>query len=43
MKAKYNTACSSCGEPIKPGKEIAKDSSGNWVHKHCMTDIVDLP
>jgi hypothetical protein len=43
MKARFNTSCVSCGEQIKAGKEIAKDSAGRWVHKHCAPEIVDLP
>ena len=43
MKAKYTTSCVSCGESIKPGKEIAKDNSGKWVHKHCAAEAIELP
>ncbi|HSB57579.1 MAG TPA: hypothetical protein VLD38_07215 [Nitrosopumilaceae archaeon] len=43
MKAKFNSSCTSCGDKIKAGKEIAKDSSGKWVHKYCSTESADLP
>lgn len=42
MKAKFATSCISCGAEIKPGKEISKNNSGNWVHKHCAEDA-ELP
>ncbi len=42
MKAKFTTSCISCGTEIKPGKEIAKNNEGNWVHKHCTEDA-ELP
>lgn len=42
MKAKFTTCCVSCGAVIKPGKEIAKNHQGSWVHKYCTEDI-DLP
>ena len=43
MKAKFDSSCTSCGEQIKSGKEIAKDQTGKWVHKHCAPEIIDLP
>ncbi len=43
MKAKFSSSCYSCGDQIKQGKEIAKDQSGKWVHKHCVEESVDLP
>src|SRR3989304_9748358 len=43
MKAKFKTTCISCNGEINPGKEIAKDNSGKWVHKHCLTEAVELP
>jgi hypothetical protein len=43
MKAKFKTTCSSCNGEISPGKEIAKDDSGTWVHKHCLIESVGLP
>ena len=42
MKAKFKTMCISCNGEITPGKEIGKDDSGNWVHKHC-TEEAELP
>jgi len=35
MKAKFATTCKSCGEQIRPGKEILKDNDGRWVHNYC--------
>lgn len=43
VKAKFNTSCTSCGDQIKAGKEIARDQAGKWVHKHCTTETIDLP
>lgn len=43
MKAKFASSCVSCGDEIKRGKEITKDTSGKWVHKHCASETVDLP
>ena len=43
MKAKFKTTCISCNGEINPGKEISKDDSGKWVHKHCLTESVGLP
>ncbi|HIH45872.1 MAG TPA: hypothetical protein HA292_02135 [Candidatus Nitrosotenuis sp.] len=39
MKAKFATSCSACGDKIAPGKEIAKNEAGKWVHKHCAPEI----
>jgi hypothetical protein len=38
MKAKFATSCMICGEKIAPGKEIAKNEQGKWVHKHCIPE-----
>lgn len=43
MKAKFATSCISCGDKIQPGKEIAKNSDENLVHKHCVEDSEVLP
>lgn len=43
MKAKFKTICITCDAEITPGKEIAKDNSGKWVHKHCLTESAELP
>ena len=43
MKAKFKTICVSCNGEINPGKEIAKDNSGKWVHKYCSTEENELP
>jgi len=42
MKAKFKSSCTSCGEIIKPGKEISKNNEGSWVHNFCAEDK-DLP
>ena len=42
MKAKFKSSCISCGQLMKPGKEISKNNEGTWVHKHCVEDS-DLP
>jgi hypothetical protein len=38
MKAKFKTSCPECGDQISPGKEIAKNEAGTWVHKHCAPE-----
>ena len=43
MKAKFTSACPSCGDTIKAGKEIQKDATDRWVHKHCADENLDLP
>ncbi len=43
MKAKFDGKCISCGDNIKRGKEISKNTAGKWVHKHCVEEGIDLP
>ncbi|MDI1495290.1 MAG: hypothetical protein K8823_598 [Cenarchaeum symbiont of Oopsacas minuta] len=43
MKARFATECSSCGDEIRRGKEIAKDELGKWVHKHCISESLEMP
>ena len=43
VKARFNTSCTSCGDQIKAGKEIARDQTGKWVHKYCATETTNLP
>ena len=43
MKARFNGKCVECGEAIKIGKEITKNSKGSWVHKHCSDIEDELP
>lgn len=43
MKARFSSQCPSCGDQIKQGKEIGKDSSDRWVHKHCIDEAIELP
>jgi len=43
LKARFNGKCVECNEPIKVGKEITKNSKGNWVHKFCSDIEEELP
>jgi len=43
LKAKFNGKCIECDGIIKVGKEIVKNSKGNWVHKHCSDIEEGLP
>jgi hypothetical protein len=43
MKARFNGKCVECGEEIKVGKEIAKNSEEKWVHKSCSDLEEELP
>ena len=43
MKARFATKCVACGDMIKVGKEIAKNSEDVWVHKHCIDDSDEFP
>lgn len=43
MRARFTTKCSACGEMIKVGKEITRDSSDRWVHSHCADNADELP
>lgn len=43
MKAKFNGKCVECGESIKVGKEILKNSQDKWVHKACSDLEEELP
>ncbi len=43
MKARFNGKCVECGERIKVGKEIAKNSKGIWVCKACSDIEEELP
>lgn len=43
VRAKFNTRCPACGEAIKAGKEISRDSQDRWVHKHCNDMEEELP
>ena len=43
MKAKFESSCASCGAKIELGKEIARNNTGQWVHKHCAEDTEALP
>ena len=38
MKARFSSQCSACGDVIKQGREISRDSSDKWVHKHCVDE-----
>ena len=43
MKARFNGKCVECGEAIKVGKEIVKNSQEKWVHKACSDIEEELP
>ena len=43
MKARFNGKCTECGEAIKIGKEIVKNSKEQWVHKSCSDVEEELP
>ena len=43
MKARFGSKCVSCGELIKAGKEILKDSQERWVQSQCADVSLDLP
>lgn len=43
MKARFNGRCVECGEPIKVGREIVKNSKDKWVHKACSDIEEELP
>jgi len=43
MKARFNGKCVECGEVIKVGKEILKNSKEKWVHKACCDIEEELP
>ena len=43
MKARYAGKWRSCGDDIRIGKEITKNSDDIWVHKHCAEEVVDVP
>ncbi len=43
MKAKFAGKCIECGDVIKAGKEILKNSKDQWVHKACCDLEEELP
>lgn len=43
MRARFATKCAACGDMIRVGKEIAKNSEDVWVHKHCIDDSDEFP
>ncbi len=43
MKARFNGKCVECGEGIKVGKEILKNSKEKWIHKACSDLEEELP
>ena len=43
MKARFNGKCVECGDVIKTGKEILKNSKDQWVHKACCDLEEELP
>lgn len=42
MKARFASQCSACGDVIKQGREISRDSSDKWVHKHCVDEAGEV-
>jgi len=43
MKARFSTKCNVCDALIQKGKEIVKIENGNWIHKHCVNEILEIP
>lgn len=43
MKARFATKCAVCGDMIRVGKEIAKNSDDVWVHKYCTDASEEFP
>jgi len=43
LKARFAGQCSECGEPIKTGREISKNSAGKWVHQACSDVEEEIP
>lgn len=43
VKARFNGKCVECGEAIKVGKEIVKNSKEKWVHKACSDIEEEIP
>ena len=43
MKAKFSNKCNVCDAFIQKGKEIMKNEDGDWVHKHCVNEILEMP
>ena len=43
MKARFNGKCVECGDAIKVGREIVKNSKEKWVHKTCSDLEEELP
>ena len=43
MKARFTGTCVECGDVIKTGREIVKNSNDKWVHKACSDLEDELP
>ena len=43
MKARFSTKCNVCDAFIEKGKEIVKNNDGDWVHKYCASEILEIP
>ena len=43
MKARFASKCAVCGDMIRAGKEISKNSEDVWVHKYCVDNADELP
>ena len=43
MKSRFSTKCTACDEFIEKGKEISKNKDGDWVHKYCVDEVLEIP
>ncbi len=43
MRARFTSKCPACGDTIRAGREIVKNSEDAWVHKYCAEDADELP
>ena len=43
MKARFSTKCGVCDAFIEKVKEIVKNEDENWVHKHCVDEVLEIP
>jgi len=43
MKSRFSTKCIACDELIEKGKEISKNKDGDWVHKYCVDEVLEIP
>ena len=43
MKSRFSTKCIACDEFIETGNEISKNKDGDWVHKYCVDEVLEMP